>query len=163
MSQEHKPATPPTIDKGGLGGGSELTRADLVIIGKAIRAEWKIPALVMDALPGQIAKMYFEAKGPRAKQAAARLLIQMAAENRATAHLAIQATQGQAPVIELNGNVNIDTGTGPENRANRVADVVDELRRIGLSFGVSEPEVQPAPSDAEAGSVPNVGETGSTS
>ena len=166
MSQDENSQTSvaPPDTKGGIGGQAELTRADLVIIGEAIRSKWKIPPQVMEALPSQIAKMFVESKSARSKQAAARILLQMAAENRATAHLAIQATQGQSPVIGLNGNDSVDTGAArAEERTNRVADVLGELRKIGLSFGLGEPEFQSARSDAEAGSVFDPCEDGGSS
>lgn len=135
-----------------------LTREDLAMIGRAIRAEWKIPQTVLDALPSQIAKMFVEQKSPRAKMAAARLLVLMQSENRSTAHLALQSTQGQNPLVTVNNNVTVGAGDQKRVDIDRVAEIAAELRRIGVSFGESVDPIQPAQTDAETGGIPDAGE-----
>lgn len=155
MSQDGTANSTTLGDKGGQGARPEISREDMTMIARAIRAEWKIPQTVLDALPSQIAKMFVEQTSPRAKMSAAKLLIQMAGENRATAHLAIQATQGQTPLVQVNGNVTVETGSGEDDKRKHVAEVVGELQRLGFGIGERPPAVQPAPADAETESVPD--------
>lgn len=166
MTDETPDAPTPS---GGQGAEDErtLSRSDLAMIRRAMKAEWKIPPQIMDALPSHVAKIFQNETSARAKLAAAKVLVSMAAENRSTAHMAVHATQGQTPLVNVVNVVNnpqrADNGTGKID-IDELAGIMDELQnlRIGLRQGEPEP-ILPAQAVSETEGVPDAGEDGSIS
>lgn len=150
-------APPPA---GGLGGEYEILKnPDLNIIKQAIAQKWDIPQTILKALPSQLAKIFIEETSTRNKLAAAKVLVSMTSENRATAHLALQATQGQSPLITVN-NLSVNEIKQEPNKASQVHEIVAELRKLGVSLVESEEPLQPAQAEPEAENISHDGDAG---
>ena len=135
-----------------LFGGLGAVHKDLRIVQRAIKNEWQIPEAVLNALPSQIAKIFIEDRSTRNRLAAARVLVSMQSENRATAHLALQATHGHSPLITVN-NLSVSELNQNADKTGQVNEIVAELQKLGIGIGEPEHSLQPAPTNSQTSDI----------
>lgn len=128
----------------------ELTRSDMKLIERAIRREWNIPDVVMSALPTKVAKIFQEERNARNQLSAAKVLMNMVADNRETARLNMEyhGAGNDGVYVNIANAINLDVNQ-KMTKAD-VSEAINELTRLGIaSDGNPESEVRTAPADGE--------------
>jgi len=146
--------TPDTPPEKGERGESETELYDLTkrsaikMVQKALNQRWNIPDKLLEALPLMLVQELNKTTVVRNKIALTRLLVTMASENRATAHMGLQAVQGPSAAVSVivNGaeGVTVDQKLSVED----ITGVINELRVLGI-VDMQNPEPQILASQAE--------------
>ena len=106
------------------------SRSDMKIIEQALRREWTIPDVVMEALPSKIAGIFQNDWNTRNRLTAAKILLSMQADNRETARSLMQYHGMIANDNESKLNIGHEITVSQAMSEDDIRKVIDEYRRL---------------------------------
>ena len=140
----------------------DLTKRSAIrMVQQALSQRWNIPDKLLEALPLMVVQELNKTPVVRNKIALTRLLITMASENRATAHMGLQAIQGPTAAVSVTVNGDANVTVDQKLSAEDITGVINELGLLGIvNMRDTEPEVPATQAYEEAAGVLGVSEDG---